>query len=162
MFVLNEYYLQTDKAETKMALGNLRWVHGPIVVTSLDEKGTEQWTTTYRRLHIVWDPKVGEPLGMVHNDQLLLFVMDSDELAARRKSNDKKQGHLDMKAPYSAYAHFGKDGTHRTKPILRTSQTTDYMQSQRIFQMNKSEAYTIGTSKLGSTRLMPVKIELGE
>ena len=161
-FLVNEYYLQTDKPETKLALSGLRWVHGPMQVYSLDAKGEEEWSTVYRRLHVANDLRIGHPFLLVHEDQLLIFLLDSEPLAARRKSKTKEQSHLDMKQPYSAYVLFAADGSERTKAVLRSSGANDFIQGTQLFHVGKGEYYVLGSSKLGGSKLLPVKIELGQ
>jgi hypothetical protein len=159
-YLVNEYWLQTDQPHTKFALSGLRWVHGPLMAISTDKNGKEEWTSVFRRLHLSWDRRVGEVFSLVHNDQLVLFLLDSDELAARRKKNDKEQSHLEMKQPYSIYTQFSDQGEFRAKAILRASGANDFIQGTQLFQVAKSEYYVLGSSKLGGSKLLPVKIEL--
>lgn len=159
-YLVNEYWLQTDQPHTKFALSGLRWVHGPVMAIATDKEGKEQWTSVFRRLHLSWDRRVGELFALEHNDRLVLFMLDSDELAARRKKNDKEQSHLEMKQPYSVYVQFDDKGQARAKGILRTGGANDFIQGTQLFRVAKNEYYVLGSSKLGGNKLLPVKIEL--
>ncbi len=161
-FIVNEYHLRTDQPHTKLALSDLRWMHGPIMAIRTNAAGKEEWNSVFRRLHISWDPRVGEVFSLVFDDQLILFLLDSEELAARRKKDDKEQSHLDMKRSYSIYALFDDSGEAKAKAVLRSSGANDYIQGTELFKVGKSEYYVLGASKLGGSKLLPVKIELGE
>jgi len=161
-FVVNEYYLETTVADAKLGLSGLRWVHGPLVVSSIDAKGAEQWASTFRRVLYTSDPIVGDALGLVHEEQLFLFMLDSEELAEKRKKDEKKFTLQDSKSLYSVYTQFDKEGMAKAKPVLRSSGANDYILGTRIWQLGPTEYLVLGSSKLGGSRLQPVKIELGE
>lgn len=159
-YVINEYHQETSAPDNKRALSGLRWVHGPLMVFSVDANGHETWSSVFRRLHITWDPQVGEPFPLVHKGQLLIFMLDSEPLAAKRKAKSREQSHTDMKQPYSVYAEFMKDGSERTRPVLRTGGTNDIIQGTRLWNVAPGEYYVLGAWKPGASRLTPVQIQL--
>jgi hypothetical protein len=161
-FVINEYYLETTVADAKLGLSGLRWVHGPLVISSVDAKGAELWSSTFRRVLYTSDHIVGDALGLVYDEQLFLFMLDSEELAEKRKKDEKKFTPQDSKSMYSVYAQFDKEGKTKAKPILRSSGANDYILGSRIWKLGEREYLVLGSSKLGGSRLQPVKIELGE
>lgn len=159
-YVINEYHQETSAPDNKRALSGLRQVHGPLMVFSVDASGNETWNSVYRRLHISWDPQVGEPFPMVHKGQLLIFLLDSEPLATKRKGKNFEQSHTDMKQPYSAYAEFMSNGSERTRPVLRTGGTNDIIQGTRLWHAGPGEYYVLGAWKPGASRLTPVQIQL--
>lgn len=161
-FLVREYYLETSAPDSKLAMSGLRWIQGPIIVTSIDAKGTELWTNVFRRLHYNSDRMVGDALALVHDDKLILFMIDSDELAAKRKAGDTKLTPQDSKAVYSVYVTIEEDPKSRAKAVLRSGGANDYILGSRIWQLGPAEYMVLGSSKLGGSRLQPVKIELGE
>lgn len=161
-FVINEYYLVTDAPDPKLGLTGLRWVHGPLLISSIDAKGAELWTSTFRRVIHTSDPIVGDPLGLVYKEQLLIFMLDSDLMAEKRKKDEKKFTLQESKSLHSIYAHFDDEGTAKAKAVLRSSGANDYILGSRIWQVGESEYLVLGSSKLGGSRLQPVKIEVGE
>lgn len=161
-FLIREYFLETSAPDTKLAMSGLRWIQGPIVVSSIDAKGNELWTNTFRRLHYNSDRVVGDALALVHDDKLLLFMIDSDELAAKRKAGDSKLSPADSKSVYSVYVIMGEEPNPRAKAVLRSSGANDYILGSNIWKLAEGEYLVLGSSKLGGSRLQPVKIELGE
>lgn len=161
-FLVREYYLETSAPDTKLAMSGLRWIQGPIVVSSIDAKGNELWTNTFRRLHYNTDRVVGDALALVYDEKLLLFMIDSDELAAKRKSGDGKLTPADSKSVYSVYVIMGEEPNPRAKAVLRSSGANDYILGSNIWKLADNEYLVLGSSKLGGSRLQPVKIELGE
>lgn len=161
-FVINEYFQTTDVPDPKLGLTGIRWVHGPLLISSIDAKGTEQWSSTYRRVLYSTDPIIGDALGLVYQEQLYLFMLDSDMMMEKRKKDEKKFGPPDGKSLYSVYAQFDTDGKAKTKAVLRSSGANDYILGSRIWQVNEREYLVLGSSKLGGSRLQPVKIEMGE
>jgi hypothetical protein len=161
-YLQREYYLETSANDPKLGMTGLRWVHGPIVTVSVDAKGTELWTGTFRRLYYTTDPNVGQALPLVYDDQLFLFMLDSEVLVDKRKAGDNKLTHQDAKSPYSAYAMFDKEGKTKTKPVLRSSGANDYILGQQVYRFGPEEFYLMGSSKLSGDRLQPVKVEFGE
>lgn len=161
-YLVREYYLETSAPDTKLAMSGLRWIQGPIVVSSIDAKGVELWTNTFRRLHYNSDRVVGDALALVYDEKLLLFMIDSDELAAKRKAGDTKLTPADSKSVYSVYVAMDEDPKPRAKAVLRSSGANDYILGSNIWKLAESEYLVLGSSKLGGSRLQPVKIELGE
>ncbi len=161
-FVIKEYFQATDAPDPMLALTGMRWVHGPLLISSIDAKGVEQWTSTYRRLIYATDPTVGDALGLVYQEQLFLFMLDSDEMMEKRKKDAKKYVLQDGKSLYSVYAQFDQGGTAKAKAVMRSSGANDYILGSRIWQVNEREYLVLGSSKLGGSRLQPVKIEMGE
>lgn len=161
-FVINEYYQVTDVPDPKLGLTGMRWVHGPLLISSIDAKGTELWSSTYRRVIYSTDPIIGDALGLVYQEHLFLFMLDSDMMMEKRKKDEKKFGPADGKSLYSVYAQFDAEGKAKTKSVLRSSGANDYILGSRIWQVNEREYLVLGSSKLGGSRLQPVKIEMGE
>jgi len=161
-FLIREYFLETSAPDTKLAMSGLRWIQGPIVVSSIDAKGAELWTNTFRRLHYNSDRVVGDALALVYDEKLLLFMIDSDEMAAKRKAGDTKLTPADSKQVYSVYVTMDEDPKPRSKAVLRSGGANDYILGSNIWKLAENEYLVLGSSKLGGSRLQPVKIELGE
>jgi hypothetical protein len=160
-FLVNEYFVETEKPITKLAISGRRWVHGPIAAVSMDPDGEEEWESIFVRLHLAYDPAHGEVFSMLHNDELVLFLLDSDELVQRRKKNEKPE-HTDMRKHYSAYVHFTPDGSFKAKGVLRTGGSDDIIQGRELYHAGPGEYYVLAGPKLGAAKLLPVKIEFTE
>jgi len=134
------------------------YVHGPVQSRCIDKAGNETWSTDFRR----WTASESKILGRVfcaeYNDQLFLFLLDSEEMAERRKAGEKiKPNHI--KGPYSAYVAFDENGGFKIKSILKSDKEEDFISGWELVRTGKDEYIALGTEKLMSGRFLPVRIE---
>lgn len=161
VFLVREYFQETDAVDAKTSMAGLRWIHGPLVVSSWDAKGTELWTSTFRRLLYTKDRHVGPVRCIEHDGQLLLFLIDSEEEMEKRKKADAVMNYLDLKTPFSNMVQFDAAGTQKTKAVLRTSGANDYLVGSLIRQAGPKEYYVVGGSRMSGENAMPVRIDVG-
>lgn len=162
LYLVREYFLETDAVDAKTAMSGQRWIHGPVTVTRRDAAGAERWSQTFRRVYYSFDRPLGNVLCTTYKDDLVLFLLDSDALAAKRKADDRKLSYLDAKSVYSAYVHFTGDGDHRAKGMLNSSSGTRYIMGERLWELGPSDLILLGAPKTSSRHAGLVRIELGE
>jgi hypothetical protein len=124
----------------------------------MDKSGQEKWSTIFRR----WTKGQSMILGRVfpaeYNDQLFLFLLDSEEMAERRKAGEKiKPSHI--KGPYSAYVSFDDKGAFKIKPVLKSENEEDFISGWELIRTGPNEYFALGTEKLVSGRFLPVRID---
>ena len=159
-FLVREYFQETDAIDAKTAMAGLRWIHGPVVVSSLDANGKETWNETFRRLLYTTDKEVGEVFSAVYKDQLVLVLIDNDEQVEKRKAGNKKLNYLDVKSPFSTTVIFDEKGAYKAKAILRSSGANDFIVGRRMYQFGPQEYYLSGSHKMNSSRTLPVRMDL--
>lgn len=164
-FLVAEYFLEAEAANTKVGMNGPHRVHGPLQVHCLDAKGAQEWKGTVLRLHYTRDPQVGPALPTVFEDEFYVFMLDSEELAtfrkelARGKAERTLMNHTDMKTIGSVYAWFEPGAVMRTKSVLSTGDASGYVLGQRIYNFGPGECYFLGADKLSGNRFQPVKVE---
>ncbi|MBX2973484.1 MAG: hypothetical protein KF797_10300 [Flavobacteriales bacterium] len=152
LFYVSTYYDMNAKRYVTM------YTHGPVQARSIGAGGKEEWSSTFRR----WTRSESILLGRVfpaeYNDQLFLFLLDSEEMAERRKKGEKiKPGHI--KGPYSAYVSFDDKGEFRIKAVLRSEKDEDFISGWELIRTGADEYFALGTEKLVSGRFLPVRID---
>lgn len=160
LFLVREYFLETDAVDSKTSMAGLRWIHGPLVVSSWDAKGNELWSGTFRRLLYTKDPLVGPVHAVEYQGQLLLFLLDSEEQMEKRKKADAVFSYLDMKTPFSTMVHFDAEGAQKTKAVLRTSGANDFLVGSKLRRAGPSEYYVTGSGRMAGEYMMPVRIDV--
>lgn len=161
VFLVREYFQETDAVDAKTSMAGLRWIHGPLVVSSWDAKGAELWTSTFRRLLYTKDRYVGPVRSIEHDGQLLLFLIDSEEEMEKRKKADAVMNYLDMKTPFSNMVQFDASGAQKTKAVLRTSGANDYLIGSLMWKAGPKEYYVVGGTRMSGDNTMPVRIDVG-
>ncbi len=157
-FMVNELYYSYTYYNTTLKRMVTMYVHGPVQSRCIDKAGNETWSTDFRR----WTASESKILGRVfcaeYNDQLFLFLLDSEEMAERRKAGEKiKPNHI--KGPYSAYVAFDENGGFKIKSILKSDKEEDFISGWELVRTGKDEYIALGTEKLMSGRFLPVRIE---
>ena len=157
-FVVNELYYSYTYYSSAAKRQVTKYVHGPVQTRCVDKEGKELWSTDFRR----WVSSESILLGRVfcaeYNDDLYLFLLDSEEMAERRKAGEKiKPNHI--KGPYSAYVTFDDDGGFKIKSVLRSEKEEDFISGWEMVRTGKDEYIALGTEKLAGGRFLPVRIE---
>lgn len=158
-FLVNELFFVTTYYDAQAKRQVTMYTHGPVQARSIGAGGKEEWSTTFRR----WTRSESILLGRVfpaeYNGQLFLFLLDSEEMAERRKKGERiKPNHI--KNPYSAYVSFDDKGAFRIKAVLRTEKDEDYISGWELIRTGANEYFALGTEKLVSGRFLPVRIDL--
>jgi hypothetical protein len=157
-FLVNEVYYSYTYYNTTAKRQVTMYVHGPLQVRLMDSSGKERWSTDFRR----WTRSESTILGRVfcaeYNDGLYLFLLDSEEMAERRKAGEKiKPNHI--KGPYSAVVSFDAEGKYKIKPVLKSDKEEDYISGWEMVRTGADEYIALGTEKLVSGRFLPVRID---
>lgn len=157
-FLVNEVNYARVSRNMQTGSSSTSYYHGPVQVRSFTKDGVEQWSTIYRRWTASGSPLLGRVFAAEFNDQLFLFMLDSDEMIERRKAGEKispKHG----REPYSVYVTFDDKGAYRTKAVLKSDTNKDYIGGWNLMRTGKAEYIALGTEKLVSGKFLPVKIE---
>ena len=159
-FLVREYFQETDAIDSKTAMAGLRWIHGPLVVSSLDAKGGEVWKQTFRRLLYTTDKAIGNVFSAVYKDQLVLMLIDNDEQAEKRKAGDNKLNYLNVKSPFSTTVVFDETGEFKAKAIMRSSGVNDFIVGRHMYQFGPQEYYLSGSHRMNGDRTLPIRVDL--
>jgi len=158
-YLVKELYFMETYFDLKAKRQANRYIHGPVQVTSVGKGGGSEWNSLFRRWFKSALPGTGDVLAGIYGDELFLFVLDSDEMAAARKAGGKMSPDM-MKDPYSAHIGFDAAGVAKVKAVLRSGTETGFMAGQRLFQFAPGEFYAIGSEKPEGGRTLPVRIDL--
>ena len=158
-YLVKELYFMETYFDLKAKRQANRYIHGPVQVTSVGKGGGSEWNSLFRRWFKSALPSTGDVLAGIYGDELFLFVLDSDEMAAARKAGGKMSPDM-MKDPYSAHIGFDAAGVAKVKAVLRSGTETGFMAGQRLFQFAPGEFYAIGSEKPEGGRTLPVRIDL--
>lgn len=160
-FLVNEVfyaYTATVSSATGGSSSQPRFVHGPIQVRCLEKDGTERWSTVFRRWTVTGTPLIGPVFCTEYNNDLHLILLDSEEMAERRKAGDKISS-KHIKDPYSAVVSFDAKGGFKIKPVLKGEKDTDFIGGWSMVKVGPGEYFALGTEKLAGGRFRPVRIE---
>lgn len=159
-FLVNEVFYVAVVTDSQ-GRQTTRYVHGPVQVRCLEKDGKERWSTVFRRWVSSGSIIVGRVFCAEYADQLYLFMLDSEEMAERRKAGDKISS-KHIKNPYSAYVAFDDKGGFKIKPVLRSDKNEDYISGWQLVRTGPNEYFALGTEKIFGGRFLPVKIEFSK
>jgi hypothetical protein len=159
-FLVNEVFYISIVTDSQ-GRQTTRYVHGPVQVRCLEKDGKERWSTIFRRWVSSGSYIVGRVFCAEFEDQLFLFMLDSEEMAERRKAGDKISS-KHIKNPYSAYVAFDDKGGFKIKPVLRSDKNEDYISGWELVRTGPNEYFALGTEKIFGGRFLPVKIEFSK
>ncbi len=157
-YLVNEVEFSASYIDPESARRYQRFYRGPLQARSFTKDGQEKWTTLFRRWNTGNDPILGRAFPAVFNDQLYIFMWDTDDTAEKRKIGapiEPKQ----TSGTYSIYASFDDKGAYRTKPILRNDNDSDLIAGWKLVRIGKDEYVTMGTGSLTTVEYLPVKID---
>lgn len=157
-FLVNEVFYVDPVYDATAKRWEDTYLHGPVLVRAIDGGGKEVWSTFFRRWLRSRTTIMGQVFCAEFADQLFLFLLDSEEMAERRKEG-KKISPKHIRGPYSAYVAFDDRGEYKIKRVLRTESNQDYIGGWRLVRTGKAEYIALGTEKLVSGKFLPVKIE---
>lgn len=152
LFVVSTYYDMSAKRTVTV------YVHGPVQARHVDRAGVEKWSTSFRRWTRGESPIIGRVFPAEYNDQLFLFLLDSEEMAERRKAGERITA-KHIKGPYSAYVSFDEKGAFKIKSVLKSDKEEDYISGWELVRAGAGEYFALGTEKLVSGRFLPVRID---
>lgn len=157
-FLVNEVYYEYTYFDMQSKRNVTVFVHGPVQARLMDKSGQEKWSTIFRRWTKGQSMILGRVFAAEYNDQLFLFLLDSEEMAERRKAGEKiKPSHI--KGPYSAYVSFDDKGAFKIKPVLKSENEEDFISGWELIRTGPNEYFALGTEKLVSGRFLPVRID---
>ncbi|MEZ4737771.1 MAG: hypothetical protein R2818_00025 [Flavobacteriales bacterium] len=157
-YLVNELYYVVSYYDMNTKSQVTKYYHGPVQARSLKKSGQEAWSTTYRRWFVSASPLIGRVFPAEFDNGLYLFLLDSEQMAERRKAGEKiKPSHADD--PYSAYVSFDETGSYRIKSVLRNDKDEDFISGWQLVRTGADEYIALGTEKLTSGKFLPVRIE---
>ena len=139
----------------------VRYVHGPIQVRCLEKDGKERWSSVFRRWTVTGSPVIGPVFCATYNDDLYMFLLDSEEMAERRKAGDKISS-KHIRDPYSALVSFDAKGGFKIKPVLKGEKDSDFISGWSLVRTGSAEYFALGTEKVAGGRFLPVRIEFAK
>ena len=162
-YLVNEvnYSYQRQYASSTSSGSYTVYVHGPLQVRCMEADGTERWSTLFRRWVSTTSPIIGRVFCAEYEGQVFLFLLDSEEMAARRKVGQKISS-KHIKHPYSAYVAFADDGDFKIKPVLKSEKNEDFISGWSLIRTGADEYFALGTEKLEKGRFLPVRIEFSK
>lgn len=158
-FLVKELYFMETYMDLKAKRQANRYIHGPLQATGVGAGGAVEWNTLFRRWHKSGIPGTGEVLAGVFADELFVFVLDSEAMAAARKSGAKMTPEL-TDGPFTAHLAFDAKGVVKAKPVLKSGSETGYLSGTRLYRLGANEYYAIGSEKPEGGRTLPVRIDL--
>ncbi|MBK6830370.1 MAG: hypothetical protein IPG92_06295 [Flavobacteriales bacterium] len=157
-YLVNEVNYSAVYTNMQSGRRDQRFYHGPVQARCFEKDGTEKWSTIFRRWTVSGSPILGRVFPAEFNDQLYLFLWDSEEMAERRKEGlriaPKHAG-----SPYSAYTVFDEKGGYRTKAVLKNDSDEDFISGWNLVRTGRDEYIALGTEKLVSGKFLPVRID---
>ena len=158
LFLVNEVSFAAVFTDPENARRYQRFSHGPVQARSIDKNGTVKWSTLFKRWATSDDPTLGRVFPAVFDDQLYIFLWDSESTAEKRKEGAKiptKQS----SGSYTVYVSFDEKGAYRTKPVLRMDNDEGLICGWQLVGTGKDEYVTFGTGSLVTVEYLPVRID---
>ncbi|MCB9183301.1 MAG: hypothetical protein H6591_05235 [Flavobacteriales bacterium] len=161
-YVVNEVALEASWINPETARRYQRFYHGPVQARSLGKDGQVQWSTLVRRWVMTDDPTMGRAFPVAFDDQLFVFLWDSESNIEARKSGEKIVPKQSMSGLYSAYAYFDPKGGYRTKPVLRSGNDEALMTGWELTQTGPGEFMAFATGSAIDIDYLPARIEFSK
>lgn len=161
LLIVEEYEF-AEIAHHKTLKKSWKHVHGPVYVFALDKSGNERWNSTFRRSVHSDHSVLGMPMAAVFENELSLFLVDSEKQNAMRGDDSKPLSHLDVKDPYSVQVTFDDAGKFRSRNILGSGLDATLIAGEHLkpFGANKYLAY--GTRTMDGKGYLPVDLEFSK
>lgn len=135
-----------------------RSIYGDVVVLSIDGAGKQEWKSVFRNQSAYENPGISGRRPVVYNDQLFLFMVDTEKLSAKRKSG-KEMVRGDMGDPYHVYVAFDPtNGETRVKTILKSEKDIDFI-ADDIVRVGPNTWFSLTLEGMMGGRYNPVTIE---
>ncbi|MBK9175031.1 MAG: hypothetical protein IPM46_01590 [Flavobacteriales bacterium] len=157
-FIVNEVSFAAVYVNPETAKLYQRYYHGPVQARSIGKDGQVTWTTLFRRWATTTEPVIGRAFPVVFNDQLHVFLTDTDGAAELRKSGGKitpKQG----SGGYTVYVYFDEKGVFRTKPVLRNDGKDGLIAGWELTRTGTDEYVAFGTNSAIEVEYLPVRLD---
>lgn len=157
-YIVNEVSFAAVYVNPETAKRYQRYYHGPVQARSIGKDGQVAWTTLFRRWAATTDPVMGRAFPVAFNDQLHVFLTDSDAAAELRKEGGKvtpKQG----SGGYTVYVYFDEKGVVRTKPILRNDGKDGLIAGWELTRTGTDEYVVFATNSMVELEYLPVRLD---
>ncbi|MCB0767828.1 MAG: hypothetical protein KDB95_11530 [Flavobacteriales bacterium] len=139
-----------------------KYVNGDMIAHSFDTKGNLEWMSTLPRYINTTAYYLGNSQAVLFDDQLHILFIDDENNIERRKKGERLEKGIDAKDCRSMIVSFDDAGKYRTKIVLVSDKNADYLAGTGVFQVDKGTFFTYGQRKLGSSKLVPVKVEFSK
>jgi hypothetical protein len=157
-----EEYDYAEIAHHKTLKKSWKHVHGPVHIFSLNKNGSERWNSTFRRSVHSDLRLLGAPLAAVFENELSLFLIDSEKQNAMRGTADKPLSYLDVKDPYSVQVTFNDAGKFRTRNILGTGLDATLIAAEELMPFGTNKYLAFGTRTMEGKGFLPVDLEFSK
>jgi hypothetical protein len=135
-----------------------RSIYGDVLVLSMDGTGKEEWKSVFRNLSAFDNPGISGRRAVVFHDRLFVFMVDTDELKAKRKSG-KAMERGDMSDPYNVYVAFDpRSGEAQTKAILKGEKGAEFI-ADDIEPIGPGSYFSLTLDGLMGGRYKPVMLD---
>lgn len=159
-YIVNEVGIIASRIDGETRRARRTFYHGPVLARSFDKDLNQQWATLYRRWVMTASPVTGRLLATAFEGQLFLFLIDSDEMAEKRKLKERITPSTGG-SPHTVYASFDDKGAFRTKAVLKGEAARDYI-GGTLVRVGRDQYAAFGADGLGGARYLPVRIDLSK
>ncbi|MGV3637825.1 MAG: hypothetical protein ACO1NQ_09285 [Flavobacteriales bacterium] len=139
-----------------------KYVNGDMIAHSFSSTGELQWMSELPRFINTTAYYLGNSQAVLFEDQLHILFIDDENNIERRKKGERLEKGIDAKDCRSMIVSFDKQGKYRTKIVLVSDKDADYLAGTGMFQVDKGTFFTYGQRKLGTSKLVPVKVEFSK
>lgn len=139
-----------------------KYVNGDMVAHSFSASGELIWMSVLPRFINTAAYYLGNSQAVLFEDQLHILFIDDENNIERRKKGERLEKGIDAKDCRSMIVSFDKEGKYRTKIVLVSDKDADYLAGTGMFQVGKGSFLTYGQRKLGTSKLVPVKVEFSK
>lgn len=139
-----------------------KYVNGDMIAHSFDANGDLLWRNELPRFINTTAYYLGNSQAVLFQDQLHILFIDDENNIERRKKGERLEKGIDAKDCRSMIVSFDNQGKYRTKVVLVSDKDADYLAGTGMYQVDKGTFFTYGQRKLGSSKLVPVKVEFSK
>lgn len=159
---VNFSYQATVSSGTGGSRTVTKYVNGDMIAHSFSAGGELLWMSELPRFINTTAYYLGNSQALLFEDQLHILFIDDENNIERRKKGERLEKGIDAKDCRSMVVSFDKDGKYRTKVVLVSDKDADYLAGTGMFQVDKGTFITYGQRKLGTSKLVPVKVEFSK
>ncbi len=153
-----EEYEYASIPHPKTLVRSMKHVHGSVHAISIGRSGEANWTSTVRRLVQADNKYLGNVHSVLFNDQLQLFMIDSEGLQAKRNATDKEITAADLKDPRTVHFMFDPNGGFKTKTLLEDI-PSELIAGEKLVPIGTDRYIGFATSRMEGAGYLPLSLE---
>lgn len=158
-FIVNEIAFAAVYTNAETAKRYQRFYRGPVLARSIGQDGQVAWTTWFKRWTTSDDPIMGRSFPVAFNDQLHIFLWDSESVAQLRKDGGRIAPKSTTSGNQTVYVYFDDKGGFRTKPVLRSDNDEGLIAGWELSRVGRDEYAAFGTTSTLDIQYLPVRID---